>query len=159
MAAENIGTLVPTKVPGYSDTADIQAALRLYHYGSYDFDISETDPTQLIEGSVAYAINSLQEDVAGLLGGDSISSAVFNAKGDIISASAADTLEILSVGTNGKVLTANSSTASGLEWKTPEVTLVNSVTLYGKTLESPTLNTPQIIGSDLEIMMLMGALY
>jgi len=42
--AENIdgtttGTgLFNTKIPAYSDAADIQAALRLYHYGSYDFD-------------------------------------------------------------------------------------------------------------------------
>ena len=30
MAAESIGNLIPTKIPGYADAADIQAALRLY---------------------------------------------------------------------------------------------------------------------------------
>ena len=34
MAAENIGTVYPTKIPGLEDPADIQAALKLYHYGT-----------------------------------------------------------------------------------------------------------------------------
>ena len=40
----------------------------------------------------------------------------FNAKGDVLSASANDTPLILSVGTNGHVLTADSGEASGLKW-------------------------------------------
>ena len=31
---ENGSGLYPTKIPGYEDAADIQEALRLYHYGS-----------------------------------------------------------------------------------------------------------------------------
>lgn len=34
MAAEDIGSIYPTKIPGYEDAADIQAALKLYHYGT-----------------------------------------------------------------------------------------------------------------------------
>ena len=41
MAAESIGVLIPTKIPAFIDDADIQAALRLYHYGDYNFDINE----------------------------------------------------------------------------------------------------------------------
>ena len=54
MAAENIdntvnGTgLFNAKVPGLSDAADIQAALRLYHYGSYTYDGSNTNPNNLV---------------------------------------------------------------------------------------------------------------
>ena len=40
MASENIGNLYPSKIPGYEDAADIQAALRLYHYGSTTYDIN-----------------------------------------------------------------------------------------------------------------------
>lgn len=41
---------------------------------------------------------------------------IVDAKGDIITATAADTPARLAVGTNGQYLTANSSAATGLEW-------------------------------------------
>lgn len=63
MAAENIGTLIPTKIPALVDNADVQEALRLYHYGSYDYDISETDPANLISPSIAHTLNSLQDQI------------------------------------------------------------------------------------------------
>jgi hypothetical protein len=137
MAAESIGTLVPTKIPGLADQADIQAALRVYHYGSYTFDTAETNVANLVNPSVAYTLNSLQSQVTSLSGGGVIQVTSLNAKGDLLSASANDTLSVLSVGANGTVLTANSATSSGLEWSTPEVTLSNSVTLSGKTLTAP----------------------
>jgi hypothetical protein len=137
MAAESIGSLVPTKIPGLADQADIQAALRVYHYGSYTFDTAETDPAELVNPSIAYTINDLQDQIDTLSGGTAISATSFNAKGDLLSASANDTLSVLSVGSNGRVLTANSATATGLEWVAPEVTLSNSVTLSGKTLTAP----------------------
>jgi hypothetical protein len=34
VASEDIGQIYKTQVPGYEDSADIQAALRTYHYGS-----------------------------------------------------------------------------------------------------------------------------
>ncbi len=132
MAAEDIGSLVPTKIPGLSDQADIQAALRLYHYGSYTFDTAETDAAELVNPSIAYTLNDLQDQIDAVSGGTSIAVSSFNAKGDLLSASANDTLSVLSVGSNGKVLTANSATTTGLEWATPAVTLTNSVTLSGK---------------------------
>ncbi len=144
MAAEDIGQLVPTKIPGYADSADIQAALRLYHYGSYTFDINEDDPTQLVNPSMAYTINSLQDQIDNIDLSAAIQKTDLNAKGDIISASADNTLSILSVGTNGQVLSANSATSSGLQWTTPEVTVSNTATLTNKTLTAPVLNAPVI---------------
>ena len=47
-----------------------------------------------------------------------ISNTVFDAKGDLIAATAADTVGKLSVGTNGQYLQADSSTATGLKWST-----------------------------------------
>ncbi len=46
----------------------------------------------------------------------SISNALFDAKGDILVATAADTPGKLTVGVDGYVLTADSSTATGLKW-------------------------------------------
>lgn len=63
MAVENIGSLVPTKIPSLIDDANIQDALKAYHYGSYDFDTSETDPAELLNPSIAYTINDLQEQI------------------------------------------------------------------------------------------------
>lgn len=63
MAVENIGSLVPTKIPALIDDANIQDALKAYHYGSYDFDTAETDPAELLNPSIAYTINNLQEQI------------------------------------------------------------------------------------------------
>lgn len=50
------------------------------------------------------------------------------AKGNIIAASAATTLNAVTVGTNGQVLRANSATATGLEWSNDFVGTVTDVT-------------------------------
>ncbi len=47
-----------------------------------------------------------------------ISNTVFDAKGDLIVGTAADTVGKLTVGTNGQYLQADSSTATGLKWST-----------------------------------------
>jgi len=49
--------LYPTKIPGYADAADIQEALRLYHYGS------STIPTEDVLGAVPNGINT--KSIAG----------------------------------------------------------------------------------------------
>ena len=53
MAVENIGNLVPTKIPALSDDANIQDALKAYHYGSYDFNTAETNTANLLNPSIA----------------------------------------------------------------------------------------------------------
>jgi hypothetical protein len=48
-----------------------------------------------------------------------IAPTIVDAKGDLIAATAADTPARLAVGTNGQVLTADSTAATGLAWATP----------------------------------------
>ena len=115
MAVESIGTLVPTKIPGYADAADIQAALRAYHYGSYTFDVNESNPANLINPSIAYTINNLQTQIT-TLGDDYVDEDVLTAKGSLISATAASTPAELTVGSNNQFLVANSATSTGLQW-------------------------------------------
>lgn len=67
MAEESIGNLIPTKIPALVDDADIQQALRAYHYGSYSFDPTETDPTELLNPSIAYTLNSHQTQITNNL--------------------------------------------------------------------------------------------
>lgn len=47
---------------------------------------------------------------------NAIQNAIVDAKGDLITATAADTPARLGVGTNGQILTADSTTATGLKW-------------------------------------------
>ena len=66
-----------------------------------------------------------------------ISPTLVDAKGDIIAASAADTVARLAVGSNDQVLTADSSTATGLKWATPAaggMTVIASGSLSGNTV-------------------------
>jgi hypothetical protein len=88
VAVESIGVLVPTKIPGYADAADIQAALRAYHYGSYSFDTAETNPANLINPSMAYTITNLQTQIT-------------NIANDYITSAGADTLTNKTIGSTG----------------------------------------------------------
>lgn len=56
MAAEDIGTIYPTKIPGLEDPADIQAALKLYHYGTSSTVTSESE---IVANSVVGHIKAL----------------------------------------------------------------------------------------------------
>jgi hypothetical protein len=65
-----------------------------------------------------------------------IAKTIVDAKGDIIAATAADTVSRLAVGANDTVLTADSTAATGLKWATPAaggMTLLSTTTLSGAT--------------------------
>ena len=66
MAVESIGALYPTKIPGLADAADIQAALRAYHYGSYSYNTANTSPASLEAGSIAKFLYDIETDIAAL---------------------------------------------------------------------------------------------
>jgi hypothetical protein len=56
MASEDIGTIYKTQIPGYEDAADIQAALKLYHYGT---TTAITQESEIIANSVVGHIKAL----------------------------------------------------------------------------------------------------
>jgi hypothetical protein len=80
--------------------------------------------------------SAVQTQIDSKIGSASaINPTIVDAKGDIIAASAADTVARLAVGANNTVLTADSSTATGLKWATPSAgwTLISTATLSGST--------------------------
>ncbi len=73
---------------------------------------------------------------------NAIQNAIVDAKGDLISATAADTPARLAVGTNGQVLTADSTTATGLKWATASASVsFNTGYATVATQESTTSST------------------
>jgi hypothetical protein len=76
---------------------------------------------------------------------NAIQNAIVDAKGDIIAATANDTPARLAVGANNTVLTADSSTATGLKWATPAsgggMTLLSTTSLTGSTVNITGIST------------------
>jgi hypothetical protein len=146
MAAESIGAIYSTKIPGYSDNADIQDAFKLYHYGSSAYDSTNVNVANLVSPSIAYTLNDLQVQITNLDPAGSVSRSIIDAKGDLIIGTANDSVDNLTVGSNDFILTADSSETLGVKWAAPAVGLTNSVTLTNKTLTSPVLTAPTITG-------------
>lgn len=70
-------------------------------------------------GEVLTATSATAADWEAASGG--IPATIFDAKGDLIAASAADTAARLAVGTDGQLLSAASGQATGLQWAAPSV--------------------------------------
>ena len=70
-------------------------------------------------GQVLAKASGTDMDFSWVTDATGIPATIFDAKGDIIAATAADTASRLAVGTNGQVLTADSTAATGLKWASP----------------------------------------
>jgi hypothetical protein len=79
----------------------------------------------------------VEGSTATVNGHDILTEALVDVKGDILVASAADTVTRLAAGTNGHVLTANSEATNGIEWAAPAVVGVfqSSITFEGATAD------------------------
>lgn len=106
-----------SKMPEFTNDADIKKAFQAYHYGDPSLATSSSftgewdNPDVGILGKLLYL-----NDADAALDLAKINKSLFTAKGSLLSASALSTPVELAVGTNNHVLRANSATASGLEW-------------------------------------------
>jgi hypothetical protein len=77
---------------------------------------------------------------------NAIQNTIVDAKGDLIGATAADTPARLAVGTNGQVLTADSTAATGLAWASPAAS--SPLTTKGDLYTYTTTNARLGVGAD-----------
>lgn len=96
----------------------------------------EPDNTDLVKNG-ALAMRTLGDAIDTTMA-TMVPKTIVDAKGDIIAATAADTVARLAVGTNGQTLVADSSTATGLKWATPSsgggLTVIATGTLSGTSV-------------------------
>jgi hypothetical protein len=70
----------------------------------------------------------------------------FNAKGDLLSATANDTPSLLPVGTAGQVLTVDLTTPTGLRWSTPAVAAFYNLDDISASFDGTATSFPLAIG-------------
>ena len=87
---------------------------------------SVTDSTSTTSSTVAASATAVKS--AYDLANAAVPKSLVDVKGDLIAATAADTVARLPVGTNTHVLTADSAEATGLKWAAPAAAGVTSVT-------------------------------
>jgi len=129
----NFGWTVPSDTDLVKDGA---AAIRTALGGP---DTSFVDLKGGTTGQVLSKASGTDLDFSWVAQDDSnaIQNAIVDAKGDLISATAADTPARLAVGTNGQVLTADSTTATGLKWAaaaTGGISLLTTTALTGTSV-------------------------
>jgi hypothetical protein len=110
----NFGWDIPQSTDLVKDGATAIAAL------GQDIDTALVDLKGGTTGQVLAKASGTDLDFSWVAQDDSnaIQNAIVDAKGDLIGATAADTPARLAVGTNGQVLTADSTAATGLAWST-----------------------------------------
>lgn len=106
-------------------------------------------------------VNPSTGDITGVTAGTGISgggtggdvtitnsmATAIDAKGDLIAGTAADTFARLGVGTDGQLLTADSTAATGIKWASPSsggMTLISTTSLSGTTVTLTSLPTDYV---------------
>jgi hypothetical protein len=135
----NFGWPVPTSTDLVKDGATAIEAL------GDSIDASLLDLKGGTTGQVLAKASGTDMDFSWVAQDDSnaIQNAIVDAKGDLIGATAADTPARLAVGTNGQVLTADSTAATGLAWATSPsggMTLLSTTTLSTGTTTISTIS-------------------
>jgi hypothetical protein len=125
MAATNIGSskYPLAKIPAMADPADIQVALKYYHWGQ------EAEP----EGTATAGISKYLDDIDTRIDAidatltNAVEETVIDAKGDLLVGTSNNNLDNLTVGSDGHILTADSTQGTfGLKWAAPTAASVST---------------------------------
>jgi hypothetical protein len=135
----NFGWDIPQSTDLVKDGATAIAAL------GQDIDTAMVDLKGGTTGQVLAKATNTDLDFTWVAQDDSnaIQNAIVDAKGDLITASAADTPARLAVGTNGQVLTADSTQSTGIKWASASsggLTLLSTTSLSGSTTTVSTID-------------------
>jgi len=137
----NFGWDIPQSTDLVKDGATAIAAL------GQDIDTAFIDLKGGTTGQVLAKASNTDLDYSWVAQDDSnaIQNAIMDAKGDLIAATAADTPARLAVGTNGQVLTADSTAATGVAWATAAAG--GMIQIATGTLSGSAVNLSSIAGT------------
>ena len=140
------------------DTALVKDGAAAIRTLGSSIDTSLVDLKGGTTGQVLAKASGTDMDFTWATDASGIPATIFDAAGDIIAASAADTAARLAVGANGTVLTADSGEATGLKWTSASAaknfTLVNT---GGTALSGTTVTISGISAADELLILIVGA--
>ncbi len=148
----NFGWDIPQSTDLVKDGATAIAAL------GQDIDTALVDLKGGTSGQVLAKASNTDLDFSWVAQDDSnaIQNAIVDAKGDLIGATAADTPARLAVGTNGQVLTADSTAATGLAWATASGGMTS---LASGSLSGASVTLSSISGSYNNLVLVLRDFY
>jgi len=132
------GDFTPAEIPDGFIWVDQDGAVTGLPVSATAVFTNSSPTTSLTTGTIW-----VDKDATSAVSNPFIPQAIIAAKGDLLAGSANDTVTVLTVGSNGQYLKADSSTASGLTWGDPgDLTAVSAGT--GITVTSGTGPIPSI---------------
>ncbi len=140
MVATNIGSNPDrsgyglAKVPQMSEAADIQVALKYYHWGT------DVEPEGNATGGIAKYLDDIDTriDAIDITINNIVNKTIVDAKGDLIVGSADNTVDNLTAGSDGHYLVADSTQILGLKW---QALPLNDTLTSTSTSQAATANT------------------